>query len=67
MQIVSDQKGDGPEKKITRLAIGTSGGFTPDQQKYTYHEEYKIVILPKFTEILYPKDGLPEQVRFTGI
>ncbi|XP_035728148.1 ubiquitin carboxyl-terminal hydrolase 5-like [Vespa mandarinia] len=62
-EIVSDQKGDGPEKKITRLAIGTSGGFTPDQQKYTYHEEYKIVILPKFTEIPYPKDGLPEQIE----
>ncbi|XP_014607776.1 PREDICTED: ubiquitin carboxyl-terminal hydrolase 5 isoform X2 [Polistes canadensis] len=64
-EIVPDQKGDGPDKKITRLAIGTSGGFTPDQQKYTYYEEYKIFILPKFTEISYPREGLPAQVELS--
>ncbi|XP_033225385.1 ubiquitin carboxyl-terminal hydrolase 5 [Belonocnema kinseyi] len=54
---------DGPEKKITRLAIGTPGGFNPDQQKYTYDESYKIIILPNFTSISYPNDKLPVQVQ----
>lgn len=54
---------DGPEKKITRLAIGTPGGFNPDKKKYTYDESYKIVILPNFTSILYPNDKLPMQVH----
>ncbi|CAD1472008.1 unnamed protein product, partial [Heterotrigona itama] len=54
---------DGPEKKITRLAIGTADGFTPDQQKYTYHESYEIIILPNFTTIPYPTDNLPQEVE----
>lgn len=62
-EIPSAQQGDGPEKKITRLAIGTTGGFMPDQQKYTYHETYEIVILPNFTTIPYPSSGLPEQLE----
>ncbi|EFN75726.1 ubiquitin carboxyl-terminal hydrolase 5 [Harpegnathos saltator] len=62
-EIPSAQQGDGPEKKITRLAIGTAGGFTPDQQKYTYHETYEIVILPNFITIPYPSDDLPEQLE----
>ncbi|XP_032667917.1 ubiquitin carboxyl-terminal hydrolase 5 [Odontomachus brunneus] len=63
-EIPSAQQGDGPEKKITRLAIGTAGGFTPDQQKYTYHDTYQIVILPNFTSIAYPANDLPEQLVF---
>ncbi|XP_017890085.1 ubiquitin carboxyl-terminal hydrolase 5 [Ceratina calcarata] len=60
---IPSKQGDGPEKKITRLAIGTADGFTPDQQKYTYHETYQIVMLPNFTTIPYPTDDLPEQVQ----
>ncbi|CAK9822790.1 Ubiquitin carboxyl-terminal hydrolase 5 [Anthophora retusa] len=62
-EISSKHQGDGPEKKITRLAIGTTDGFTPDQQKYTYHESYQIVILPNFTTIPYPTDNLPQEVE----
>lgn len=61
-EIVSAEN-DGPEKKITRLAIGTADGFMPDQQKYTYEESYEIVILPNFVKIPYPTTGLPDQVE----
>ncbi|XP_076283534.1 ubiquitin specific protease 5 [Lasioglossum baleicum] len=61
-EIPSEPQGDGPEKKITRLAIGTSDGFAPDQQKYIYHETYQIVILPNFITMPYPADNLPEKV-----
>ncbi|XP_076234038.1 ubiquitin specific protease 5 isoform X2 [Calliopsis andreniformis] len=64
-EIPSEQKGEGPEKKITRLAIGIADGFTPDQQKYTYHESYLIVILPNFTTIPYPTDNLPSVVELS--
>lgn len=36
----------------------------PDQQKYTYEEEYNIIILPDFISIPYPSNNLPEKVRF---
>lgn len=62
-EIPSEQQGDGPEKKITRLAIGVAGGFTPEAKKYTYDESCEIVILPNYTTIPYPKDDLPEQVK----
>lgn len=62
-EIPSKHQGDGPEKKITRLAIGTTDGFTPDQQKYTYHESYQIIILPSFIAIPYPTDNLPQKVE----
>ncbi|XP_003395686.1 ubiquitin carboxyl-terminal hydrolase 5 [Bombus terrestris] len=62
-EIPSKHQGDGPEKKITRLAIGTTDGFTPDQQKYTYHESYEIVILPNFITVPYPTDNLPQEVE----
>ncbi|GAB1862828.1 Ubiquitin carboxyl-terminal hydrolase [Camponotus japonicus] len=62
-EIPSEEQGDGPEKKITRLAIGTAGGFMPDQQKYTYEEEYNIIILPDFWSIPYPSSNLPEKVE----
>ncbi|XP_029173913.1 ubiquitin carboxyl-terminal hydrolase 5 isoform X2 [Nylanderia fulva] len=62
-EISSEEQGDGPEKKITRLAIGTAGGFMPDQQKYTYEEEYNIIILPSFCSIPYPSSNLPEKVE----
>ncbi|CAL1686614.1 unnamed protein product [Lasius platythorax] len=61
-EIPSEEQGDGPEKKITRLAIGTAGGFMPEQQKYTYEEEYNIIILPSFWSIPYPSNDLPDKV-----
>ncbi|XP_015606873.1 ubiquitin carboxyl-terminal hydrolase 5 [Cephus cinctus] len=61
-KIPSEQQGDGPEKKITRLAIGTEGGFTPDQQKYTYEETYSLVTLPEFMTKPYPSDKIPKDV-----
>ncbi|XP_051174757.1 ubiquitin carboxyl-terminal hydrolase 5 [Leptopilina boulardi] len=62
---IPNENMDGPEKKITRLAIGTPGGFNPDQQKYTYEEHYKIVVLPNFTEISYPNEELPMLVQMS--
>ncbi|EZA52425.1 ubiquitin carboxyl-terminal hydrolase 5 [Ooceraea biroi] len=62
-EVPSEHQGDGPEKKITRLAIGTVDGFMPDQQKYTYDESYRIVVLPEFTSIPYPASNLPEKVE----
>lgn len=65
MQIPAELAEDGPEKKITRLAIGTPGGFNLDQQKYIYEDSYEIVILPHFTIIPYPNDQLPKHVCIT--
>ncbi|CAH0386302.1 unnamed protein product [Bemisia tabaci] len=60
----SSVEGDGPEKKITRLAIGTEGGFDPNGGKeYDITHEYSIVILPEFTVIPYPCDKLPDVVQ----
>lgn len=61
-----DQQGDGPEKKITRLAIGVDGGFDPDsgRKKFDVKDHYQIVILPDFATIPWPNDSLPEKVRF---
>ncbi|GAB0093921.1 Ubiquitin carboxyl-terminal hydrolase [Sergentomyia squamirostris] len=54
--------GEGPEKKITRLAIGIEGGFDPTAgKKYTYEESYSIVVLPSFESIPYSKN-LPQPV-----
>ncbi|XP_043255295.1 ubiquitin carboxyl-terminal hydrolase 5 [Colletes gigas] len=63
-EIPSEHQGDGPDKKITRLAIGTPDGFIPDQQKYIYHESYQIVILPDFETIPFPTNDLPKIVEF---
>ena len=30
---------------------GLEGGFTPDEEKYTYEDVHKLVILPEFVEI----------------
>lgn len=35
----------------------------PDQKKYAYTDTYEIVILPEFTTIPYPSDGLPTEVE----
>ncbi|OWR51068.1 Ubiquitin carboxyl-terminal hydrolase 5 [Danaus plexippus plexippus] len=60
-----EQTGDGPEKKITRLAIGVEGGFDPDcgKPKYTYTEHYSVVVLPGFHTFPWPNDALPDVVK----
>ncbi|XP_068633085.1 ubiquitin carboxyl-terminal hydrolase 5 [Battus philenor] len=57
--------GDGPEKKITRLAIGVEGGFEPDsgKPKYTYTDHYSVVVLPGFHTYQWPDASLPEVVN----
>jgi ubiquitin carboxyl-terminal hydrolase 5/13 len=62
LQIKLDVLEDGPDKKITRLAIGTPGGFNPDAQKYIYEEQYQIIVLPDHTTFSYPNDDLPQIV-----
>ncbi|KAF5292902.1 hypothetical protein FQR65_LT11154 [Abscondita terminalis] len=62
---VSPPLGDGPEKKITRLAIGVEGGFDPDISKklFEFEDVYKIVVLPNFVQISWPNAELPEIVQ----
>ncbi|XP_014252821.1 ubiquitin carboxyl-terminal hydrolase 5 [Cimex lectularius] len=55
-------QGDGPERKVTKLAIGVEGGFDVDKKNVETNEVYKIVVLPKFTEIQWPCDQLPQVV-----
>ncbi|KAK6618457.1 hypothetical protein RUM43_013650 [Polyplax serrata] len=62
-----EQQGDtgGPDKKITRLAIGLEGGFDVDvaKKKYTYTDNYSIVILPKYETISIRDPNLPDVVK----
>ncbi|XP_034242977.1 ubiquitin carboxyl-terminal hydrolase 5 [Thrips palmi] len=60
-----DQQGDGPEKKITRLAIGVDGGFDPDsgRKKFDIKDHQQIVILPEFVTIPWPNDDLPDKIK----
>lgn len=64
-EIPTEQQRDGPEKKITRLAIGVEGGFDPDsgKKKFEYEESYSIVMLPDFVRIPWPDTHLPEVVN----
>ncbi|RZF34558.1 hypothetical protein LSTR_LSTR017566 [Laodelphax striatellus] len=56
-------QGDGPEKKVTRLAIGIEGGFTSDtEKKYEIKETLSIVVLPGFVSHPYPSANLPERI-----
>lgn len=62
------KQGDGPEKKITRLAIGVEGGFDPDadKKKYEIDETYAIVLMPGFATMTWPDDSnLPEIVKLS--
>lgn len=56
---------DGPEKKITRLAIGVEGGFDPNENKvkYEYKQHLSVVVFPHATKIPYPNIDLPLLVR----
>ncbi|KDR23210.1 ubiquitin carboxyl-terminal hydrolase 5 [Zootermopsis nevadensis] len=64
-EVPSEQQGDGPEKKITRLAIGVEGGFDPDscKKKFEYVESYSIVVLPDFVSVPWPSSQLPKIVH----
>ncbi|XP_055909044.1 ubiquitin carboxyl-terminal hydrolase 5 [Eupeodes corollae] len=49
----------GPERKITRLAIGVEGGADLKSQKYSYKDTYQIVVVPEMTKLPYPNVDLP--------
>lgn len=49
----------GPERKITRLAIGVEGGADLKSKKVTFKESYYIVVVPEMVQIPYPNDDLP--------
>lgn len=55
---------DGPEKKITRLAIGVEGGFDPNEnkKKYEYKDHLNVIVFPNAVKIAYPNIDLPLQV-----
>ncbi|CAO1382523.1 unnamed protein product [Diamesa serratosioi] len=59
-----DESEEGPDKKITRLAIGLEGGLQPDanKKKYNYVDSYSIVVFPSKASIAYPHEGLPAVV-----
>lgn len=65
LQIPSEQIGEGPEKKITRLAIGVEGGFDPEsgRKKFEYKDNYSIVVFPQKERFPYPDERLPLMVR----
>lgn len=55
---------EGPEKKITRLAIGLEGGLQDDtNKKYKYEDTYSVIVFPSQTKIPYPSDTLPAIVN----
>lgn len=66
-EIPLEQQGDiaGPEKKITRLAIGIEGGFDPDskKKKYEFTDHYSIIVLPTFETVAITDPNLPEKVK----
>lgn len=61
----SPPQGDGPEKKITRLAIGVEGGFDADssRKKFEFVDKYSIIVLPGFVTIPWPDSNFPELVK----
>lgn len=67
-EIPSEPITEGPEKKITRLAIGVEGGYDPEagKRKFKYTETYNIVVIPTFTRLPYPSTDyeLPIKVLF---
>lgn len=64
-EVSSPPQGDGPEKKITRLAIGVEGGFDADssRKKFEFVDKYNIVVLPGFVSIPWPDSNVPELVK----
>nr|CAG4651595.1 EOG090X0181 [Triops cancriformis] len=63
-EVVEEKQEEGPEKKITRLAIGLEGGFPTDGgKKYVYQEAHKLVLWPEKLEILLPEPSLPAFIQ----
>ncbi|KAK9892573.1 hypothetical protein WA026_020954 [Henosepilachna vigintioctopunctata] len=64
-EVCCQQQGDGPEKKITRLAIGVEGGFAADAscKKYEYIDHHSIVVLPDLACFSWPNLELPEIIK----
>lgn len=67
ISLADQQVSDGPEKKITRLAIGVEGGFDPEstKRKFEYTDHYNVVVFPGHEVISYPNNDLPLQVKST--
>lgn len=63
-EVSSPSQGDGPEKKITRLAIGVEGGFDPEsgRKKFEFEDKYQICVMPNFVMIPWPNPNFPEIV-----
>lgn len=66
-EVSSPPQGDGPDKKITRLAIGVEGGFDPESSKNRFEIEdfHKVIVLPNFTSFDWPNKELPEIVKLS--
>ncbi|XP_075236962.1 ubiquitin specific protease 5 [Lycorma delicatula] len=64
IDISNKMPGDGPEKKVTRLAIGVEGGFDADidKKKFEIKETMSIVILPDFLTCPWPSTDLPDKL-----
>ncbi|XP_070502099.1 ubiquitin carboxyl-terminal hydrolase 5 [Chironomus tepperi] len=59
-EIPQNDSEEGPEKKITRLAIGLEGGLQDNSaKKYNYEDNYQIVVFPSQTKYPFPNDNLP--------
>lgn len=60
-----DESEEGPEKKITRLAIGLEGGLQDDanKKKYSYEDVLSVVVFPTQTKLAFPSENLPAIVN----
>lgn len=63
-EVKQEPNPDGPEKKITRLAIGVDGGFDPEaaKPKYEYEDILNIVVLPEQVTFPFPGEALPQPI-----
>lgn len=61
IELPSEASTDGPEKKITRLAIGVDGGFDAEanKKKFEYKDHLNVVVFPDEVKIPYPNIDLP--------
>jgi len=54
---------EGPEKKVTRLALGVEGGFAVcGGVEYETEEIYSLAVAPGLVLLPLPNDKLPEKV-----
>lgn len=60
-KVAEGEDESGPERKITRLAIGLEGGYNDSNtKKYEYKDYFKIVVMPDMdTGIPFPNNELP--------